>query len=161
MVKLVFFDFDNTISENHFDEIASIQGAYDCRSEQAARYLSHLQFPEKVFKDCKPVPVMERAMRKYREEGAKIALLSWCVNPILMELKKKFCEEHYAGLFDFYAFSQSKTDKIEWIYAYCLYYNICFDECLFIDDDFETIDNARKLGIPAMTVVEVFNEFGK
>ena len=44
MIKLVFFDFDNTISENHFDELERIQKSYDGLSPQAARYLSQLHF---------------------------------------------------------------------------------------------------------------------
>lgn len=161
MIKLVFFDFDNTISENHFDELERIQKSYDGLSPQASRYLSQLHFPEKVFAECKPVNVMRNAMYYFTNEGAKIALLSWCTNPILMELKKKFCEEHYTGLFDFYAFSQSRTDKLEWIQAYCAYYGIALSECLLIDDDFETLSGARKLGIQTMSIVETCNTFRK
>lgn len=161
MIKLVFFDFDDTISENHFDEIERIQKSYAGLSPQASRYLSQLHFPEKVFVECKPVSVMRNAMYYFINEGAKIALLSWCTNPILMELKKKFCEEHYTGLFDFYAFSQSRTDKLEWIQAYCAYYGIDLSECLLIDDDFETLSGARKLGIQTMSIVETCNTFRK
>lgn len=138
--KLVFFDFDGTLSEFRFyDKVGP--------EEMTGEFLYNLAFG-KIYDNVRPLNTMQEVVSKLNPE--KIYILGAITLNSEIEEKKAWLNKNYPSIKEEnMIFVDSTKTKLEILEAYKKKFNLEYKDIVFVDDMHATIMKAEEMGFIA------------
>ncbi len=138
--KLVFFDFDGTLSEYRFLNRVGPE-------ELTGEFLYKLAF-ERIYDTIRPLATMQEVVKMLDPE--KVYILGAITLNTEIEEKYKWLEKYYPSIKrENMIFVNNTTTKLGMLEAYRQKFNLDYKDIIFVDDMHSTIQSAEEMGFIA------------
>lgn len=138
--KLVFFDFDGTLSEYRFLNKVGPE-------ELTGEFLYKLAF-ERIYDTIRPLSTMQEVVKMLDPE--KVYILGAITLNTEIEEKQEWLRKYYPSIKkENMIFVNNSETKLEMLEAYRQKLNLDYKDIAFIDDKHSTIQSAEKMGFIA------------
>lgn len=138
--KLVFFDFDGTLSEYRFLNRVGPE-------ELTGEFLYKLAF-ERIYDTIRPLATMQEVIKMLDPE--KVYILGAITLNTEIEEKYKWLEKYYPSIKrENMIFVNNTETKLGMLEAYRQKFNLDYKDIIFVDDMHSTIQRAEEMGFIA------------
>lgn len=147
--KIIFVDFDNTLSANKFSEEVE-QSAFS--QDNYVNWDCICKTNPKTYDLCQPVPCVRNALNFFHKKGSRIILLGWENKHFTRKLKEKWVDHYFDGMFEEKIFTGTAEQKMKVMKVYERTEKIDKQEMVLIEDRPETCDQVNKAGFGVWTL---------
>ncbi len=143
MKKLLFVDVDGTLSSPCYKVDEKFQ--IGMSGEQWEEYCK--VHGEDTYEYCRPVPVVKEYIEAAKANGAMLFVLTTTCSQDEIKAKRKFVNQHYAGLFEEVIGVEHDNQKVDYILEKAQELGVAAVNCELIEDTYNILLQAITTGI--------------
>ena len=160
-IKVVIFDFDNTLATHKDFDFAKHRN-----KDKVTRlnyYLNAYLYPDTFYETIEPCTRNEalyKLVNILKDKNANLYCVSGMRFSFHLKAKENFINKHYGNYIKLFS-CKSQDEKCDAVRIIRAINNCNLDEMLFIDEQKRNLKRFRKMGINAMSPIDVENLLDK
>ena len=154
-VKIAFFDLGGVLSVPRY---ADAYGNIGC-SVPDDYWFKYCNWKSDVYALCKPIKQTKELLQELKKQGTRLYVLTHETNSGAYFNKVDFVLNNYREYFESYRqvlFVNKTEKKVDIMQVLCEKYGVAHNNCLLVEDTYDTCMKANELGYQAMHISELF-----